>query len=211
MSTKPVQPTFEDIERVVREIVVPFYQIDRAIPLRFPGRSWENDAEHSWSVALVACMLVPHIDPTLDIGKVCQFAVVHDLVELYAGDTNVYGPEEHHETKEEREHEALQKLIREFAHLPWLVETLAAYEAQDTPEALYVRSIDKYVALIFDYVDDGQYYRDHKLTRERFLKDIERPRKKAMGHAGAFAFHEEAIRKILARPGFFHQDEKTTK
>jgi 5'-deoxynucleotidase YfbR-like HD superfamily hydrolase len=206
------KPTFEDIERVLREIVIPFYQIDRAIPLRFRGRSWENDAEHSWSVALVACMLAPHIDPKLDIGKICQFAVIHDLVELYAGDTNVYGPEEHHETKEEREQEALQKLAKEFAHLPWLTETLAAYEAQDTPEALYVRSIDKYVALLFDYVDDGQYYRDHKLTRERFLKDIQRPRKKAMGHTGAFEYHEEAMRKILDRPGFFHQDdEKTTK
>ena len=143
---------------------------------------------------------------------VCQFAVIHDLVELYAGDTNVYGPEEHHETKEEREHEALHKLSKEFSHLPWLTDMLTKYEAQDTPEALYVRSIDKFVALVFDYVDEGQYYREHKLTRERFLKDIQRPRKKAMGHPGAFEYHEEAMRKILSRTGFFHEDdEKTTK
>lgn len=209
--SKPAQPNFDDIERVVREIVLPFYQIDRAIPLRFAGRSWENDAEHSWSVALVASMLAPHIDPKLDIGKVCQFAIIHDLVELHAGDTNVYGPEEHHETKEEREHEALKKLSKEFEHLPWLTETLAAYEAQDTAEALYVRSIDKYVALIFDYVDGGRYYRDNKLTRERFLKDIQRPRNKAKGHAGAFAYHEEAMERVLARKDFFHKDEKTDK
>lgn len=192
------------MERVLREIVLPFYQVERAIPLRFVGRSWENDAEHSWSLALFACILARHIDPKLDVGKVCQFAVVHDLVELYAGDTNVYGPEEHHETKEEREHLALQKIQKKFAHLPWLTEMLTAYEKQDSPEALYVRSIDKYIALMFDFVDKGQYYHQNQLTRDDFYRHIQRPRNKAKGHAGAFAYHEEALKKLLAHPEFFY-------
>lgn len=208
---KQTKPAFEDIERVVREIILPFYQIERAIPLRFEGRSWENDAEHSWSVALVACMLAPHIDSKLDVGKVAQFAIVHDLAEVYAGDTNVFGADEHHATKEEREHAALRQIQKDFSHLPWLTTTLAEYEKQIMPEALYVRSIDKYLALVFDWVDTGRYYRDHKLTKKQFLMHIERPRAKASGHAGAFAYHEEVLKRILARDDFFHREDAEEK
>ncbi len=203
------KPDFRDIERVLREIILPFYGIERAVPLPFvEPRKWENDAEHSWSVALVACMLAPHIDPSLDVGRVSQFAIVHDLAELYAGDTNVFGPEDEHRTKEEREQAALEKIEREFGHFPWLVETLAEYEKQQAPEALYVRSIDKFVALVFDFVDKGRYYKEQKLTREQFLKHMERPRAKAMGHKGAFDYHEEAFNIILSHPEFFHPDDK---
>src|SRR5689334_1200740 len=115
------KPTFKDVERILREIILPFYNIERAIPLPFvEPRRWENDAEHSWSVALVACTLAPHVDPSLDVGKVSQFAIVHDLAEVYAGDTNVFGSEDNHRTKEERERDAIKKIEREFAHLPWL-------------------------------------------------------------------------------------------
>lgn len=208
---KNPKPTFQDVERVLREVILPFYQIERAIPLRFPGRTWENDAEHSWSLSLVACMLAPHIDVTLDVGKIAQFATVHDLTELYAGDTNVFGDEKDHTTKEERERLALQKITKEFAHFPWLVQTLHEYEEQTSAEALYVRSIDKYLALIFDFVDEGRYYQDHKLTKEAFLKHMERPRAKAKGHAGAFVFHEEAYKIVLAHPEFFYDPKRSTK
>jgi putative hydrolase of HD superfamily len=206
------KPSFADVERVLRDIILPFYAIERAIPLRFGNRQWENDAEHSWSLAMVACMLAPHIDPRLDIGKVAQFAVVHDITEVYAGDTNVFGPEKDHQTKEEREHNALLRIQKEFAHLPWLPKILTKYEKQDTPEALYVRSIDKYIALVFDYIDEGQYYRDNKLTKARFLQHMARPRAKAKGHPGAFEYHEEALQQILSHSEFFYPDKpKATK
>lgn len=141
------------------------------------------------------------------MGRVCQFAVVHDLTELYAGDTNVFGPEHEHQTKAARERAALEKITHEFAHFPWLIEMLEAYEKQDTPEALFVRSIDKYLALVFDYVDECRYYRENKLTKTLFLKHMERPRAKAQGHAGAFEYHEEALRRILSHPEFFYRED----
>lgn len=206
---KKTKPDFHDLEYVLRNLVLPFYGIERAVPLPFvTPRRWENDAEHSWSLAVIACMLAPHIDATLDVGLVSQFAVVHDLAELYAGDTNVFGPEEHHGTKEERERAALATIAREFAAFPWLVDTLHAYELQQAPEALYVRSIDKLIALVFDYVDQGRYYKEKGLTKELFLEHIERPRAKAKGHKGAFDYHEEALAIILSHPEFFHQPKE---
>ena len=82
---KPGKPTFADIEKVMRELVIGSYGVERSIPLPLSsGLRRENDGEHAWSIALIACMLAPHIDKKLDVGKVCQFAVVHDLTEVHA-------------------------------------------------------------------------------------------------------------------------------
>lgn len=210
--TKKQKPDFKDLEKVMRELVLPFLETERAIPLLLKsGRRKENDAEHSWSIALMACLLAPHIDASLDVGKVCQFAIVHDLAEVYAGDTTVFDAEEEQQTKEEREHAALQKIARDFAHFPWLVETLKQYELQETQEARFVRSIDKLVPLFFDYISGGLYYRENKHTLEDFVKYMRRPREKAKIHPGAFLYHEEAIAVLLSRPELFHPSPKDPK
>lgn len=74
------QPDFSDIQQLVRQLVLPFYTLERDLPLPIQNHRNENDAEHSWSLALLACSLAPEIDPQLDVGKICQYAVVHDLV-----------------------------------------------------------------------------------------------------------------------------------
>jgi 5'-deoxynucleotidase YfbR-like HD superfamily hydrolase len=202
---KPEKPTFADIEKVMRELVLSLYGVERAVPLPLPaGRRWESDGEHSWSIALIACMLAPHIDTDLDIGKVCQFATVHDLTEAYAGDTSAFATDTEHNTKKDREAASLRKIAKDFAHLPWLVTTLEAYERQDTNEAKYVRSIDKIVPLFFDYLTEGMYYHENKHTIEDFKAFMERPREKAKAHAGAFEYHEEVMAALLSRPEFFH-------
>lgn len=198
-------PTFEDIEKVIRELVLPFYAVERAIPLPLKtGKRHESDAEHSWSLALVACILAERIDPSLDIGKVCQFAVVHDLSEVHAGDTNAFAADEHHYIKEQRERAAVEKIKTEFAYASWLTAWLEAYERQDTDEARFVRSVDKIVPLFFDYVTKGMYYHEHKHTKDDFVAFMQRPREKAKVHAGAFAYHEAVMAVILSHPELFY-------
>lgn len=202
---KPGKPTFADVERVMRELVFSLYAVERAVPLPLPsGLRRESDGEHSWSIALIACMLAPHIDKNLDVGKVCQFAVVHDLTEAYAGDTSAFASETEHNTKKEREAASLRKIAKDFAHLPWLVSNLEAYERQDTEEARYVRAIDKVVPLFFDYLTGGLYYHQNKHTMEEFKDFMARPREKAKVHPGAFEYHEAVMAALLARPEFFH-------
>lgn len=203
------KPSFEDIEKVMRELVLPFSAIERALPLPLPkGHRNENDAEHSWSLALVACMLAPHVDPTLDVGKVCQFAVVHDLTEIHAGDTTPFDSDDHHQTKEEREHQALQEITKEFSQFSWLVETLQEYERQDAAEARFVRAVDKIIPMFYDYITEGVYYHKNKYTKEEFIEFMRRPREKAKAHAGAFELHEEVMAVLLARPELFYHDKK---
>lgn len=199
------KPTSRDIEHLITELMLPFYQTERDLPLPIPSRRNENDAEHSWSVALVACALAPGIDAKLDVGKVCQFGVVHDLTERYAGDTSVYATDHHLNSKEEREAAALRRIEQEFAHFSWITETLATYERQDSREAQFVKAVDKVVALWIDYLEDGGYYRKHKLTKDVFLKIRDNHRKKAAKFAEILPYYDEIYEKILNNPNHFHK------
>src|SRR5690349_17611888 len=114
--------SFTGVELVLRELVLPFSLIERSVPLPVKGgyRN-ENNAEHSWTLALVASMLAPQLDPGLNVGKVCQYAVVHDLVEVYSGDTSIFGSQQEFQTQADRERKALEKIAKDFSHSPWLV------------------------------------------------------------------------------------------
>lgn len=197
-----------EARELIGEIILPFYEIERdmLVPTQPEGRRRkENDAEHSWSVAILACSLAPHIDSSLDTGLVSQFATVHDLVELYAGDTSVWADDEDLDSKQMHEEKALEEIISRFGNFPWLVENVAAYERQDTNEALYVRAIDKYIALVIRFMDGGEFYRSHGITKEIFEKKLEPQRIKAHGHPGVAEYYEKIRTEYDEHPEHFHQ------
>jgi 5'-deoxynucleotidase YfbR-like HD superfamily hydrolase len=201
-----VKPKIEDLSKLIQEIIFPFYQIERTIPLQFaPGR-YENDAEHSWSLALFVCALAPHVDPKLDVGKVSQFVVVHDLVEIHAGDTNNFAPEAERATKAERERAALRKLQQQLEIFPWITQTIAAYEKQTSAEARFVKSVDKLILLLIDYFEEGQFNHENKITLEVWKSKMQAHRDKAAKHPGAFEYYDEIWNRLLANPQFFHPD-----
>jgi 5'-deoxynucleotidase YfbR-like HD superfamily hydrolase len=200
------KPAVSDLQSLVTDIIMPFYQVQRATPLLFSETRRENDAEHSWSLALLACALAPHIDADLDVGKVAQYATIHDLVEVHAGDTSNLAPDSEKATKEQREAEALQKLESDLTAFPWILETLHAYESQVAPEAQFVRAVDKVLPLLFDLVDRGWLYKEEKLTREAWQQAMQSHREKASKHSGVFEYYEEIRNQLLANPDFFHQE-----
>lgn len=200
------KPTHDDVQELLAEIVLPFYLIERdmLLPSMPEGqRRNENDAEHSWSVSILACILARHIDPSLDIGLVSQFGMVHDLVEVYADDTSVWADDAALSSKATNEAAALEKIKSKFSHFPWLVETLEAYERQDCDEALYVRAIDKYIALCIRFMDGGEYYRAKGLTKEAFDKGLASHREKAHRHQGVAEYYERIRAEYDAHPEHF--------
>lgn len=200
------KPTHDHIEKLIRTLVLPFYHVKRDMPLPIGERRWENDAEHSWSLALVACALAPEVDPSLDIGKICQFAVAHDLVEVYADDTSTFASEEQLATKAGREEQALKQIAKEFAHFPWIVQTIEEYERKDTNEARFVYALDKYIAVAYDYIDEGKLFRERKVTLAEYNKSLGTHRAKARSHP-IIAEYYEAVRSLLdTHPEFFHQE-----
>jgi 5'-deoxynucleotidase YfbR-like HD superfamily hydrolase len=200
------KPTVSDLRHLTTNVVLPFYQIYRETPLHFKTPRKENDAEHSWSLALFACALAPHIDTKLDIGLIAQYAVVHDLVEVHAGDTSNHAPVAEKATKDAREASALHKLESELTAFPWIVQTLTAYEAQTSQEAVFVRAVDKIMPLLFDLIDEGQLYKDKRITHQIWQDNMRAHREKAHKHAGAFAYYEQIWDALAANPEFFYQE-----
>lgn len=201
------QPSIDDLQSLIRDIVLPFYQIERATPLRFSPARYENDAEHSWSLGLMACALAPQVDEKLDVGKIAQFSIVHDLVEVHAGDTSNFGSEADKASKDEREHAALDRLQEDLLAFPWICQMIEEYERQDSEEAKFVKSIDKLMTLVIDYLEDGAFYQENRITIEQWKRTLQQHRKKAGGHAGAFKYYDEVWNLLLANPQFFYREK----
>lgn len=135
------------------EAAMRFARIER-VP-RYDEQSRENDAEHSFMLALVATELAATYCPELDSGLVAQFCNVHDLVEIETGDVATYLLDDSGlETKAANEHAALYKVA---ASLPtYTRELLLRYEQQLEPEARFVRLVDKILPVIVDIVGPGR-------------------------------------------------------
>ena len=122
---------------------------------RYDSESRENDAEHSFMLALVAPEIASQFFPRLDPGLVARFSVVHDLVELETNDVATYTLDTAElAAKEAAELRALDKL----AHmLPRHTrELLLRYEAQTEPEARFVRLVDKLLPVAVDILGPGK-------------------------------------------------------
>jgi len=130
-----------------------FSHIDR-VP-RYANGERENDAEHSFMLALVAPEIVEALELPLNSGRVSQYAVVHDLVELKTGDVATFLFSEDAQTeKEHHEHMALTDLLAELP--PHTAATLANYESQADPESRFVRYVDKLLPVVVDVIGAGE-------------------------------------------------------
>ena len=132
----------------------------------------ETDAEHSWHFALTAMTLFEYcgIDG-VDIDRVIKMSLVHDLVEIYAGDTFAYDTVGN-ESKEEREKESADKL---YSLLPdkQAVEYRSLWEEFDlmtTPDALYASAIDRLQSFHNIHLSGGYTWEKHEVTADKIYK-----------------------------------------
>lgn len=142
----------------------------RRSPLLAADRK-ENDAEHSWHLALTALVLAEYADEPIDVGRVLALVVVHDLVEIYAGDTFTYDAEAAAD-QEAREQRAAERL---FALLPADQEgsfraLWDEFEARVTPEARFAKAMDRIQPLLLNYGNRGGTWRTPGVTEEDVLQ-----------------------------------------
>lgn len=132
---------------------------------------YENDAEHTWHLALMAVVLQEHANvPALDLARVMKMLLVHDIVEIDAGDTFAYDVKGH-EDKEEREQKAADRL---FGLLPegQRDEVMALwheFEAHETPEARFALALDRLHPMLLNFHNKGQSWRENGITADRVL------------------------------------------
>ncbi len=131
----------------------------------------ENDAEHSWHLAVLAILLAEYsAEPELDLLRVVKMALVHDLVEIDAGDTFAYdsiGAQD----KLQRERKAADRIFNllptdQAAEVRALWEE---FEARQTPEARYAAGLDRLQPILHNYFTQGKAWLTHGITSEQVL------------------------------------------
>jgi putative hydrolase of HD superfamily len=135
------------------------------------GTRPENSAEHSWHIALMALLMVEHIDQGSDIDllKVVKMLLVHDIIEIDAGDVFAYDEDEE---REEREKKAGRRI---FGLLPKdqaeeLYQLWREFEERQTPEAHYAASLDRLLPLVQNYLTGGYTWVKYHIPEEKVRK-----------------------------------------
>lgn len=128
----------------------------------------ENTAEHSWHLAMMALVLAEHADAPADMTTVLKMLVVHDLVEIDAGDTFVYDTAGA-ATKDAREAAAADRI---FALLPpdqgsELRRLWEEFDTGDSPEARFARSLDRLMPLLHNVAAEGRSWQEHGIEPDQ--------------------------------------------
>jgi putative hydrolases of HD superfamily len=146
----------------------------RQTMLAGPGRR-ENSAEHSWHLAMMAVTLGEHAPPGTDIGRVTAMLLLHDLVEIDAGDLFVYADDAQQARQEEAERAAADRI---FALLP--PDQAASFrglwdefEERRTPEARFARGLDRLQPMLENLTAGGGTWKEHGITADQVLVKVQ--------------------------------------
>jgi 5'-deoxynucleotidase YfbR-like HD superfamily hydrolase len=137
-------PSIDDLIRLIRDLIVPLSGVKRTTVL--PGDATRNESvtEHSFTLGVVACALASRIDPELSVGRIAEYALVHDLIEVYAGDVSVWADSSTLALKARHEAEAVARIERNFGEVfPWISDRIRSYELRSDAESRFVYALDK--------------------------------------------------------------------
>ncbi|MBZ5587247.1 MAG: HD domain-containing protein [Acidobacteriia bacterium] len=130
----------------------------------------ENSAEHSWHVAVMAVVLAEHANEPVDVGRVVRMLLVHDIVEVDAGDTFVYDTAGA-DAKPELERRAAERL---FGLLPGeqgdeLRSLWEEFESARTPDALFAAALDRLMPVLHNVHTRGRSWHEHGITADMVI------------------------------------------
>jgi putative hydrolases of HD superfamily len=148
-------------------------KIERQTLVHNGGRH-ENSAEHSWHLALAALVMKDFAPKGMDLFKAMKMALLHDIVEIDAGDTIVYG---HQPNKKDDELKALNRIM---GLLPGdlgtdLKAVWREFEDGKSLEAKYIHAIDRFLPIYSNYLNEGYSWKNHSISAERVTKRCEPP------------------------------------
>ena len=134
----------------------------------FNSNRRENDAEHSWHLAVMAIVLAEHSDKQIDLLKVLKMVLIHDIVEIDAGDTFFYSTTKDHNNTEEE----LVASKRIFGILPEnqaeeLITIWEEFEAGETDEAKFAKSMDMFEPLLQNFSNNGGTWMEYDVPYQK--------------------------------------------
>lgn len=157
----------------------------------------ENDAEHAWHMAVMIWLLREYANDQIDLAKAMTMALIHDVVEIDAGDTYAYDAAGL-ATQQEREAKAAERI---FGLLPddqrvQLQQLFEEFEAYESPEARFVHAIDNLQPLMLNHSNNGGDWREHGVTRSQVMG---RQQQSAKGSAQLWEYIRHVIEENIAK------------
>ena len=170
--------------------------IFRQTPLSGGGRA-ENDAEHAWHMALMIYLLREYANQDFDPLKAIVMALIHDVVEIDAGDTYAYD-DAGLATQQEREAKAAQRI---FGLLPQdqrdeMLALFREFEDYETPEARFAHVLDNLQPLMLNHANNGGDWRAHQVKKSQIYK---RNAKTAAGSQTLWAYMEDMVAENIKK------------
>jgi len=131
----------------------------------FNKSRFENDAEHAWHLAVMALVLSEYANESVDVSKIIKMVLIHDIVEIDAGDIIVYDTQMR-KLAEEKEKVAAEKI---FGILPEdqkaeFIDLWREFEKRETPEAKFAAAIDRFEPILQNYLTDYFAWKVHDVT-----------------------------------------------
>jgi len=144
------------------------------------GSRHENDAEHSWHLCMLAITLEEYAEEGTDILKCIKMALIHDIVEIYAGDTYLYD-EEKNRDKAERELKSAEKIYGLLDHNQknTFMELWLEFDEGKTKEAVFANILDRVQPIMLNYLTDGKMWIKNGIRKEQVIDKARRVFKSA--------------------------------
>ena len=160
------------------------------------GRN-ENDAEHAWHMAIMAYLLREYSNEKIDVARVMLMCLIHDVVEIDAGDTYAYDAEglKTQKAREEAAKERIYSLLPEDQKEK-LVEIFDEFEERKTPEAKFARALDNLQPLLLNNSNDGGDWKRHDVTAKQVYGSQSRTRE---GSEKLFEITDQILKENIAK------------
>lgn len=170
--------------------------IFRQTHLSGKGRN-ENDAEHAWHMAIMAYLLREYANEEVDIAKVMLMCLIHDIVEIDAGDTYAYDAEglATQKAKEDAAKERIYSLLPEDQKKE-LIALFDEFEEYETAEAKFARAMDNLQPLILNNSNNGGDWKEHGVTSETIYK---RQKKTKLGSEKLYEVTDQIIQENIRK------------
>ncbi|MGF1723747.1 HD domain-containing protein [Photobacterium nomapromontoriensis] len=146
--------------------------IYRQTTVKADNNRQENSAEHSWHIALMAQVLKDYIEESVDINRAVMMLLIHDIVEIDAGDTFAFAAQHELDGQEGKEIEAANRL---FGLLPadqfqQMKALWMEFELAETADARFAKGMDRILPLLQNMANEGGSWVRHKVTKQQVLK-----------------------------------------
>jgi len=162
----------------------------------------ENDVEHSYMLVMLCWYFLDVFKLDLDKCKILEYALVHDFIEVYAGDTFIFDTEGQ-KSKHEREEQARLRLADEFPEFKDMHARIEEYEKRKDPEAVFVHEVDKFIPLVTGYIQKGSMWKKLDMKPDELFAN---KRARITVNTEIRDLLEQFIQELESRPSdFFNQ------